>query len=293
MEIMRNLLILFSVLLSVSSFSQDTENEIIVLDVINEDGKISLQNPINITNRPGYDNQPSFSEDGSALLYTSIRENDQADIYLYNFSDSTHRQITKTKESEFSPVFISNNSFSVVRVDKDSLQRMYVLNMKGKTKEQLVNHQDSIGYYKWMSDNELAIFVLPEPFELRIVRTDTNLTKVVTSKISPSIHKHPTTGKVLFVTEFEEGQWFICEIIDIDENSFEIVPIVNVLDEDHNFIITPNGDYIVCKGSKIYKYNPATDQGWTRIYDGSNDGYDHFYRLAISPDMKKIALVTK
>lgn len=293
MDIMRNLLILFYVLLSVYGLSQDTENEIIVLDVISEDGKMILSNPINITRRPGYDNQPSFSSDGSQLLYTSIRDDQQADIYLYNFSDSTHKQITKTKESEFSPVFMSNNLFSVVRIDKDSLQRMYALNMKGKTKEHLVNHQDSIGYYQWMNENELAIFVIPEPFELRIVRTDTNLTKVVTSKISPSIQINPKNGKVLFVTEFEKNQWFICELNDINETTFEIIPIVNVLDEDHNFIITSSGEYIVCNGSKVYKYNPSYDKGWIRIYDGANDNYNHFYRLAISPDMKKIALVTK
>src|SRR5207248_360461 len=43
------------------------------------------QRLINITNRPGYDNQPSF--DGPAILYTSIR-NGQADIY--RFEDGIH-----------------------------------------------------------------------------------------------------------------------------------------------------------------------------------------------------------
>ena len=41
---------------------------------------ISVGAPVNITSRAGYDNQPAFTPDGRAILYTSIREG-QADIY--------------------------------------------------------------------------------------------------------------------------------------------------------------------------------------------------------------------
>lgn len=283
-----------SFLLGLTTLLNAQENtDIILLDIINKDGKMMLQNPKNITNREGYDNQPSFNKDGSKILYSSIREEKQSDIYLYNIADSSHTQITKSDENEYSPVFMSDEKISVVRVDRDSLQRLYEMNLNGKKAKLIINHQDSIGYYKWINEKELALFVLPEPFELRIVRTDTNLTKIVTSKISPSLNVHPKTGKTLFVNEFEPNQWFICEINDIDERNYEIVPIVNVLDEDHNFTISKNGDFIICNGPKVYKYNPDTDQGWMRIYDGSADGYSQFYRLAISDDMTKIALVTK
>src|SRR5437016_12697533 len=53
---------------------------------------------VNITNRPGYDNQPAF--DGSAILYTSIRGG-QADIWRFENGKST--QVTATPESEYRP----------------------------------------------------------------------------------------------------------------------------------------------------------------------------------------------
>ena len=40
--------------------------------------------PQNITNREGYDNQPSFSADGKKIFYVSVREDKQADIYIYD-----------------------------------------------------------------------------------------------------------------------------------------------------------------------------------------------------------------
>jgi Tol biopolymer transport system component len=46
-------------------------------------GRISLETPVNFTNRPGYDNQPSFTPDGRAILFTSIRDGKQADTYRY------------------------------------------------------------------------------------------------------------------------------------------------------------------------------------------------------------------
>src|SRR5206468_3714365 len=79
------------------------------------------QRLINITNRPGYDNQPSF--DGPAILYTSIR-NGQADIY--RFEDGIHAPVTSTPESEYSAALTPDgNAITVVRVERDSTQRLW------------------------------------------------------------------------------------------------------------------------------------------------------------------------
>ena len=37
------------------------------------DGKVTITNPVNISNNAAYDNQPSFTPDGSAVLFTSVR----------------------------------------------------------------------------------------------------------------------------------------------------------------------------------------------------------------------------
>src|SRR5258708_16942898 len=47
-------------------------------------GRVSVGVPVNVTARPGYDNQPFFLPNGRAFLYTSIREDSQADIYRYD-----------------------------------------------------------------------------------------------------------------------------------------------------------------------------------------------------------------
>jgi tricorn protease-like protein len=47
------------------------------------DGKWALNDLKNITSRPGYDNQPSFSPDGNTIYFTAMHDTLQADIYTY------------------------------------------------------------------------------------------------------------------------------------------------------------------------------------------------------------------
>ena len=62
------------------------------------DGKWALNDLKNITNRPGYDNQPSFSPDGNTIYFTAMHDTLQADIYTYTLSTGETNQITNTLE---------------------------------------------------------------------------------------------------------------------------------------------------------------------------------------------------
>ena len=63
---------------------------------------------LNISNSPGYDNQPSFLPDSSAVLFSSNRDGKQTDIYRFDIASRTDgpkalTQLTKTTEAEYSP----------------------------------------------------------------------------------------------------------------------------------------------------------------------------------------------
>src|SRR5688572_9227151 len=58
--------------------------------------------PKNVTKRAGYDNQPSFTPDGGTVLFTSIREDAQADIWKVGVDGSAPVRLTSTTESEYS-----------------------------------------------------------------------------------------------------------------------------------------------------------------------------------------------
>src|SRR5204862_4083906 len=95
--------------------------------VTNTGGVVKVETPVNITNRTGYDNQPSFTTDGRAILYTSTREDAQADIYRYDIASKSITRLTKTApESEYSAIVMPRGDrFSVIGVEKDSTLRIW------------------------------------------------------------------------------------------------------------------------------------------------------------------------
>src|SRR5262245_9221416 len=103
-------------------------NPEIFLMSLNVQGRnVTVGTPTNITNRPGYDNQPSFTRDGRTLYFTSTRADSQADIYKYDIVSKTTDRLTKSApESEYSATQMPGvNSVSVIRVEKDSTQRLW------------------------------------------------------------------------------------------------------------------------------------------------------------------------
>ncbi|MGZ3885512.1 MAG: TolB family protein, partial [Bacteroidia bacterium] len=115
----------------------------------------------NITARKGYDNQPCFTPDNKHILYVSIREDNQADVYNYDISKETSVQLTKTKVSEYSPNFTPDQkAISCVVVEPDSAQRLWLYNLDGSVKACYNKGLDSIGYYSWLSNDTLLYYKL-------------------------------------------------------------------------------------------------------------------------------------
>ena len=70
---MHRLLPLAALLVPAALFAQAPDSEIHLAPLRVEGGVLRLGAPVNVTNRPGYDNQPSFTPDGAAILFTSDR----------------------------------------------------------------------------------------------------------------------------------------------------------------------------------------------------------------------------
>src|SRR3954454_139280 len=99
------------------------DTEIFLAPLTSADGRPAVGAPENITNTPGYDNQPSFTPDGGAVLFTSARGGKQTDIYRYDISTRRTARVTNTPESEYSPTVTPDRQhISVIRVEADQTQ---------------------------------------------------------------------------------------------------------------------------------------------------------------------------
>ncbi|MBC8155315.1 MAG: PD40 domain-containing protein, partial [Bacteroidetes bacterium] len=191
---------------------------------------VMVGKPVNITQRKGYDNQPSFTPDGKSLLFTSIREDGQADSYRYNLRQRTTTQLTRTPESEYSPVVTPDRThFSVIRVEKDQTQRLWKFPLSsGKGEPMLVLEKvKPVGYHCWLSADSLALFVLGTPNTLQLVRVSTGDTVRVEESIGRSLHRIPGKNAVSFVHKRTPTDW---EINQLDLQTRRITLIARALE---------------------------------------------------------------
>ena len=106
------------------------DTDIFVANLRIAGNKVTVDKPSNVTNHKGYDNQPRFLPKGTSFYYTSIKEDGQADTYLYDLQAGISTRMTNTKESEFSPTLMPDGqNFSVIRVEPDGTQRLWKFNL--------------------------------------------------------------------------------------------------------------------------------------------------------------------
>ncbi|MEE9533170.1 MAG: hypothetical protein V3W06_02030, partial [Acidimicrobiia bacterium] len=123
-------------------------------------GRLAVTGLKNATNRDGYDNQPSFGPSGTFFFYTSARSGGQTDIFRYDIGSGTSGPVTRTPESEYSPTIMpGGTSFSVIRVEADSAQRLWSFGMDGRNPTLLLEDVMPVGYHAWGDSRTLALFV--------------------------------------------------------------------------------------------------------------------------------------
>ena len=123
---------------------------------------VTVGAPANISNNPGYDNQPSFLPDGSAVLFASNRDGKQNDIYRWTIASKTLTQLTKTDENEYSPLVAPDGgSFITVHGTEQSLFRY---DLAGANPRMAFQYgKELIGYHVWIDATHVATFVLGQP----------------------------------------------------------------------------------------------------------------------------------
>jgi hypothetical protein len=133
----------------------------------NKLGEYLLKNPLNISNREGYDNQPNFSTDGKKVYYVSVRSDKQADIYSYDLNTKMTLPLTRSKESEYSPQQSENGKYiNSVVVELDSAQRIHFISSETGFDEKKYDF-DSVGYYCFLNTDTVIYYKLTEPHSLR------------------------------------------------------------------------------------------------------------------------------
>ena len=263
----------------------DTDIFMVQLGVKNKTGYTT---PKNLTQRVGYDNQPAFSADGKSVLFTSIHEDGQADLYAIDLKTFQTKQLCATSESEYSPTLAPNGKgISVVRVEKDSTQRLWLFDMNGQNQKVIFADFDSVGYHCWLDSATVACFVLTEPATLQIKSMNKG-PHVIASSIGRCIRMKPNSNLLTFVDK-TDSTWVIKSF---DRISGITRYIANTPKGSEDYAWTHDGRLYMGSGSKLMLLDPQKDQSWQEVADFSSF-LESIGRIALNPSENTFIIVAK
>ncbi len=257
-------------------------------------GSVISDPPVNLTHRPGYDNEPAFTPDGRAILFASIRGDGQADVYRVDITSHVITRVTRTPESEYSPTPMPGRpGFSVVRVERDSAQRLWAFHADGSAPTLLLPGIAPVGYFVWLDAHRVALYVLGKPNALEIADLGSGKPRTIAHDIGRSLQRIPGSRRFSFVQHADSG-WYL-ETADPDARDGAVHRVIRML---------PKADYVVWEsptavltavGTMVYRLDLSAGAAphWTLIADFREDGLRNLSRLALSPDGRWLAIVAE
>ncbi|WP_462251938.1 TolB family protein [Ekhidna sp.] len=260
------------------------DTEVYLMDLRRSSDGLVIEKPINISSNVGYDNQPSFWSDSESVLYSRNVEG-QTEIARYYIGSGNTLIITNTfGGSEYSPTLMPDGRISSIRLDTTGLQLLYAYTYRGL--DEVLVPKLKIGYHAWINSTDIVAFVLGDPATMQIINTKSGDARIVGENIGRSLHKIPGSPSFSYVDKSQD-QWVIKSYNPENDSSKDLV---NVLEGSEDYCWTPKEEILMASGSKLYVWKNQTS--WTEFADLSTHGISSITRISLSPDGKKLAVVS-
>jgi len=259
--------------------------------LVREGGALSIPDLGRGTDRDGYDNQPSFLLDGSAVLHTAALDRRQTEIMRLAAASSAEpgasERLTTTEEaSEFSALQIpGQDAFSAIHEIR-GMQYLWRYDLSGEPLGPIFATAEPVGYHAWANEHVVAMFILGSPPTLQVGDAITGEIEVVAERPGRSIHRIPGTEEISFVRKASDEEWWIERF---DPTAGTSTPITRTLPGREDYAWTPEGEILMGDDSRLFAWSEGSD--WTEIADFSDLGIEGITRLTVSPDGSRIAIV--
>ncbi len=292
MEKFLSLSLILALLLTFSGFAQ-SGFDLWVVETEGKGGNFSLktETAYALTDRPEYDNQPSFINEYQ-LVFSAADDQGNFDIIVYNFESKKFTNLTKTDDrNENSPRITDCGMYiSAVVTEPDKKQRIWLYPTNFEPGELLYDDIEPVGYYDWY-DNKAAMFILGDPNKLVYARGRDDLIEIDT-EIARSINRRPKTSEITYLStrEFkEDGDSKAYRLKSFDIESGKRQELGYGLTGSQDLVWINKKYLLMAKGNTIYK-RKYSDKEWEAIGTINSETHQNISRLAYSEDLNVLVL---
>ncbi len=282
-------LVLLNILFFNSISYAQIGTEIYLVDIAFENGEMVLSNPANITNHPGYDNQPFFHPDLPLLFYVSADAKGDTDIMEFNYEINKARKFKETSEREYSPQVTPDKKFiSCIIQRKNGEQNLGKYPVEGGEPVILINNL-TVGYHAWADNTTVVVFSLPQPFALHVINFSPFADSIVAQNIGRSLYKIPDEPAISFIQKTESEEWLVKKF---DTKNWIASTIIKSLPgKEHDMAWTIDGKIVMSDEKKIFFFEPDKTADWKEAKFQSAISLKTITRLAVTRDGNKMAIV--
>jgi len=270
-------------------------SDIFVAPLSFDGGTPAIGDAINITDDPGYDNQPSFLPDEHRFFFVSEGASGKTDIWGYDIGAGDKIKISETPlVSEYSPrsapldygvSYIQENEAG----DVTRVHSMPTAEAAGAA----VTDFAPLGYYAWLDGGKaLGVFYRSEPGSLYVVDIASGKTEMVAENIGRGLQSD-TDGRGMWFTQADESGVHTLNYLDFA--SRDIRPVAQLPGETQDYAIlfdkSGTGAIIFAADGSTLQYLHIGDNQWRAIEGAVSSDIQAITRIAVSDDRQWIAFV--
>jgi hypothetical protein len=272
-------------------------------------GRGTVGTPRQITSHPGYNNQPSFLNDGSALLFVSNRSG-SINVFRYAIDTGATTAVAATPENLYSPQELPDGSgFSAVRVVTPNANGaeaiappIWRFGWNGQAVAPMTEVR-AVGYYAWVNAQLAAFFVVDadgtrNANQAVLVDRLTGKTRLMTDKPGRSLGRTPDGRRASFVDKTDPQRWVVAAMGADDAQAVVLVatpkgPVGEPeADRSEDTCWMPDGSLLMARGSQLLRWDGQAGNAFQPFADvGPLAGA--IKRLAVSRDGRQLAFVVQ